>query len=74
MAETTEVEPRPRGSIDFAETSILDAIVPLESGSNIEEILHGSVDNLDESESSLLSGIRQRTSLYFGKPPTVRLE
>lgn len=67
MAESIEGEPRSRGSVDFAETSILDAIVPLESGLDIEEILNDSVESLDNTGISPLSGIRQRTSLYFGK-------
>lgn len=67
MVDTSEIETRPRGSVEFAETSILDAIVPLESDLDIEEALSGSVERLDEAQDSPLAGIPQRSALYFGK-------
>lgn len=67
MAGIAEPDPRPRGSIDFAETSILDTIVPLANDLDIEEALSGSVERLDEGSDSPLATIPQRSSLFFGK-------
>jgi hypothetical protein len=66
MAESEEREARPRGSLDFAERSVLDTIVPLASNLNIEEALSGSVDRLDDEDDSPLATIPQRHSLFFG--------
>ena len=62
-------EARPRGSVDFAESSILDTIIPLASDLNIEEALSGSVERLDEGTYSPLAAIPQRSALFFGKRP-----
>jgi hypothetical protein len=67
MAEMEEEEARPRGSLEFVESSILDAIVPLSSNLNIEEALKGSVERLDEGNDSPLAAIPQRNALFFGK-------
>lgn len=70
MAESEDLEEnRPRGSLEFVETSILDTIVPLESGLNLEEALAGSVERLDEGSGSPLASIPQRHALYFGQSP-----
>jgi hypothetical protein len=66
MEETQPEESTPRGSLDFAESSILDAIVPLASDLNIEEALSGSVARLDEQNDSPLAAIPQRHAVYFG--------
>ncbi|PQE11150.1 TRAPP trafficking subunit trs65 domain-containing protein [Rutstroemia sp. NJR-2017a BVV2] len=65
MEETQPEESAPRGSLDFAESSILDAIVPLASDLNIEEALSGSVARLDEQNDSPLAAIPQRHAVYF---------
>lgn len=67
MAENEVEEARPRGSVDFTESSILDTIIPLASNLNIEEALSGSVERLDEGTDSPLAAIPQRTALFFGK-------
>lgn len=66
MAEPTVEDVRPRGSIEFVESSVLDTIIPLESELNIEEALAGSVERLDNSEDSPLAAIPQRRALFFG--------
>lgn len=66
MDEMEEEEARPRGSIEFVETSILDTVVPLASTLNIEEALRGSVERLDEGNDSPLAVIPQRNALFFG--------
>lgn len=68
MMQELEVEDaRPRGSLDFVETSVLDTIVPLANPLNIEEALSGSVERLDHSHSSPLAFVPQRHALFFGE-------
>jgi hypothetical protein len=67
MATPDVEEARPRGSLEFVESSVLDTIVPLASHLNIEEALGGSVERLDEGNDSPLASIPQRHALYFGK-------
>ena len=74
MDEVAEEEARPRGSLDFVDTSILDTIVPLASNLDIEEALKGSVERLDEGNDSPLAAIPQRTALFFGECPKSRLK
>lgn len=73
MDEMEAEEARPRGSLEFVETSILDTIVPLASNLNIEEALKGSVERLDEGNDSPLAAIPQRNALFFGKCPDSKL-
>ncbi|KAG9248019.1 TRAPP trafficking subunit Trs65-domain-containing protein [Calycina marina] len=58
-------EIRSRGSIEFVESSILDTVVPLASSLDIEEVLSGSVERLDEGNDSPLASIPQRHALFF---------
>lgn len=69
MAQSSEAEARPRGSMDFVESSVLDTIVPAASDLNIEEALAGSVERLDDGNESPLASIPQRHALYFGQYP-----
>jgi hypothetical protein len=72
MSDPSEAGARPRGSIDFVESSVLDTIVPAASNLNIEEALAGSVERLDDGNDSPLAAILQRQALYFGtysRPP-----
>ena len=66
MAGPSEMEARPRGSLDFVETSVLDTIVPAASDLNFDEALAGSVERLDDGNESPLAAIPQRQALYFG--------
>lgn len=61
---------RPRGSMEFVETSILETIIPLASDLNIEEALGGSLERLDEGNDSPLASIPQRHALFCGQSPT----
>ncbi|TGO42887.1 hypothetical protein BHYA_0004g00130 [Botrytis hyacinthi] len=65
MMEESQEEPIPRSSLEFTESSILDTIIPLASDLNIEEALSGSVEKLDEGNSSPLAAIPQRQALFF---------
>ncbi|KUJ20316.1 uncharacterized protein LY89DRAFT_440277 [Mollisia scopiformis] len=72
MMEETEVEePRPRGSLEFVESSILGTVIPSTSDLNIEEALSGSVERLDEGNDSPLAAIPQRHALYFDETVNV---
>lgn len=57
---------RPRGSLEFAESSVLDTIIPLASPLDIEQALSGSVERLDDGNASPLASIPQRQALFFG--------
>jgi hypothetical protein len=67
MSESEGGESRSRGSLEFAESSVLDTIVPLASELNIEDALSGSVERLDEGNGSPLAAIPQRHALFFGQ-------
>lgn len=67
MEGTEDGEPRPRGSLEFVESSILGTVVPATSDLNIEEALSGSVERLDDGNGSPLAAISQRKALYFGQ-------
>jgi hypothetical protein len=67
MMQELEVEDaRPRGSLEFVESSVLDTIIPSASPLNIEQALSGSVERLDDSNASPLASIPQRQTLFFG--------
>lgn len=67
MAGSDTEEARPRGSIEFTESAVLDTIIPLDSALDIEDALGGSVKRLDEGNGSPLASIPQRHALYFGQ-------
>ncbi|CAL3964133.1 hypothetical protein PZA11_001564 [Diplocarpon coronariae] len=64
-------EARPRGSLEFAETSTLDTIIPAASKLNIEEVLSGSAERLDEDYDSPIAAIAQRQTLFFDETVNV---
>jgi hypothetical protein len=67
MMQELEVEDtRPRGSLEFVESSVLDTIVPLASPLDIEQALSGSVERLNDDNTSPLVSIPQRQTLFFG--------
>jgi hypothetical protein len=66
MAGSGGDEFRPRGSLEFTESSVLDTIIPLGSDFNIEAALSGSGERLDEGNDSPLAAIPQRQGLFFG--------
>ncbi|KAJ5047279.1 uncharacterized protein L3040_003113 [Drepanopeziza brunnea f. sp. 'multigermtubi'] len=65
MDEQENEETRPRVSLEFVESSILDTIIPAASNLNIEKALSGSVERLDEGGHSRLAAITQRQALFF---------
>lgn len=67
MSESENGESHSRGSLEFVQSSILGTIVPLASDLNIEAVLSGSVERLDEGNDSPLAAIPQRHALFFGK-------
>jgi hypothetical protein len=59
--------PQPRGSAEFAEGSVLEAVVPADSFIDIEDEID-SWDGVEEEESSaILPFVPQRQVLLFGK-------
>jgi hypothetical protein len=66
MQELESEEARPRGSLDFVESSVLDTIVPLANPLDIEEALRGSIQRLDDGHASPLASLPQRLALFFG--------
>jgi hypothetical protein len=59
------VEAQPRGSLDFVESSVLEAVVPVESAVDIGEEL-GSWDGAAKESGSILPFLKQRQVLLFG--------
>ena len=66
MQELEAEESRPRGSLEFVETSVLDTVIPFANPLNIEEALNGSFERLDDDHTSPLASIPQRQALFFG--------
>ena len=66
MQELEAEEARPRGSLEFVETSVLDTIIPFVNALNIEDVLRGSFERLDNGHASPLAPIPQRQALFFG--------
>jgi len=66
MEELEVEDTRPRGSLEFVESSVLDTIVPLASPLDIEQALSGSVERLNDDNTSPLVSIPQRQTLFFG--------
>ena len=66
MQELEAEETRPRGSLEFVETSVLDTIIPLANPLNIEEALLASIEHSDDGPASPLASIPQRQALFFG--------
>ena len=67
MAATTE--PQPRGSAEFVESSVLEAVVPLSSDIDIEEGLSSWDKTTDDENGSILPFLSQRNVLLLGTYP-----
>jgi hypothetical protein len=65
MMAASLAEAQPRGSLDFVESSVLEAVVPAESVVDIREEL-GSWDGAANEGGSILPFIKQRHVLLFG--------
>lgn len=61
-----EVASRSRGSLEFAESSVIQAIVPESTESNFEEKLQALLRK-DEGVETLLHALPVRSSLFFGR-------
>ena len=59
-------EPRSRGSLEFVESSVLSTVVPNAGDIDITKALQTALENFDQTESSPLSSIAQRSLLFFG--------
>lgn len=66
MNESENEEARPRGSLDFVDSSLLGTLIPAASNFDIEEALRNSVERLDDGNDSPLAVIPQRQALFFG--------
>jgi hypothetical protein len=60
------VEAQPRASIEFVESSILEAVVPSDTAIDIKEELESWDGNVDDEDSSVLPSIPQRQVLLLG--------
>ena len=57
----------PRGSAEFVESSVLEAIVPAASSISIEDLLQSWDGSMDDENASILPFISQRQFLLFGE-------
>lgn len=64
---STDPEERPRGSAEFVESSVLEAVVPLNSSIDIEEELKSWDGSVEDENSSIIPFLSQRQFLLFGK-------
>ena len=60
-------ESQPRGSAEFVQSSVLEAIVPSNSAFDIEEEIGSWDGTIEEESSSILPFISQRRALLFGE-------
>jgi hypothetical protein len=68
MAANTE-ESQPRSSLDFAESSVLEAVVPASTEVNIEDELNSWDGAVEDGDGSILSFLSQRQVLLLGMSP-----
>jgi hypothetical protein len=61
------LEPAPRRSAEFVESSVLEAVVPSDSIIDIEEEITSWDGNHEDEGSSILPSLTQRQVLLFGK-------
>jgi hypothetical protein len=60
-------EAQPRGSAEFIESSILEAVVPSNSGFDAEDEIASWDGSTEEESSSVLPFLSQRQVLLFGQ-------
>ena len=61
-----EPEPQPRGSLEFAESSVLEAVVPSHSNVDFERQLSSWDGTLQDGSGSILPFVAQRQVLLLG--------
>lgn len=66
-------EAQPRQSLDFAESSVLEAIAPAASHIDIEEAFNSWDGTIQDETASILPFIKQRHVLLFGTYCSVRV-
>lgn len=59
-------EEEPRASLDFAESSILEAIAPAASNVDIEDAFNSWDGTVEDEGASILPFVKQRHVLLFG--------
>lgn len=59
-------EAQPRQSLEFAESSVLEAIVPAASNVDIEDAFHSWDGTIEDETASILPFVKQRHVLLFG--------
>lgn len=62
----SEGETRGRGSAEFVESSVLEAIVPASSDIDIEKEVQAWTGTIEDENSSILPSIPQRSLLLLG--------
>jgi hypothetical protein len=67
LMATIEPEGPPRGSAEFVESSVLEAVVPAASSISIVDLLQSRDGSVDDENASILPFISQRQFLLFGK-------
>lgn len=60
------MEAQPRTSVEFVESSVLEAVVPSDSTIDIEEEIESRDGSVENENSSILPFIPQRQVLLFG--------
>jgi hypothetical protein len=64
-----EPEEPPRASLEFAESSVLEAIAPAASSVDIEEAFNSWDGTVEDEGASILPFVKQRHVLLFGACP-----
>ena len=59
-------EEEPRQSLDFAESSVLEAIVPATSNVDLEDAFNSWDGHVEDAGASILPFVKQRHVLLFG--------
>lgn len=66
-------EEQPRASLEFAESSVLEAVAPATSNVDIEEAFNSWDGTVEDEGASILPFVKQRHVLLFGTcRPTCR--
>lgn len=64
-------EEQPRASLDFVESSVLEAIAPAASNVDIEAAFNSWDGTVEEEGASILPFVKQRHVLLFGMCPPI---
>lgn len=64
---SSQIESQPRGSAEFVESSVLEAVIPNHSEIDIKDELESWDGSIEDESSSVLPFVSQRQVLLFGK-------